>query len=247
MLRLASYVYKTYICRFMNSRARPGQAYVPTKFEHIANMVTHGLIIGPAILGMFWMLSLATNNAQYWAALVYGASTLALFITSTTFHTLSYHTGKYRNLKEFFHIGDRAIIYIFIAASYTPWLMLKDFHGWDTFTLWVVWIGAGAGILYQYTFHEQYKWLETLFYLIVGVCPSIIIMSMKEYTGLFEMALGGAVYIVGVVFFKCDGVIPFAHAIWHCFVFVGAVFHYIAVCKHLLGETNYIADEIPNL
>ena len=49
------------------------------------------------------------------------------------------------------------------------------------------------------------------------------------------MALGGAVYIFGVGFFKCDGIIPFAHAIWHCFVFTGAILHYCAVCKYLLG------------
>ena len=60
----------------------------------------------------------------------------------------------------------------------------------------------------------------------------------KEHSGLFEMAVGGGVYISGVVFFKCDGRIPFAHAIWHCFVFVGAVFHYIAVCKYLLGPKS---------
>ena len=52
---------------------------------------------------------------------------------------------------------------------------------------------------------------------------------------MYELAMGGMVYITGVVFFKLDGVIPFAHAIWHCFVFTGAIFHYCAVCKYLLG------------
>ena len=53
------------------------------------------------------------------------------------------------------------------------------------------------------------------------------------------MATGGAIYILGLVAFKCDGRIPFAHAIWHCFVFVGAIFHYSAVCKYLLGHNNH--------
>lgn len=52
------------------------------------------------------------------------------------------------------------------------------------------------------------------------------------------MALGGAIYIAGVAFFKCDGIVPFAHAIWHCFVSVAAVFHYVAVCKYLLKSPS---------
>ena len=59
-----------------------------------------------------------------------------------------------------------------------------------------------------------------------------------DHSGIYEMGLGGAVYICGVIFFKLDGVIPFAHAIWHCFVFVGVVFHYTAVCKYLLGAST---------
>ena len=59
---------------------------------------------------------------------------------------------------------------------------------------------------------------------------------------MFEVALGGGVYMAGVIFFKCDGLIPFAHAIWHCFVFVGVVFHYCAICKYLLGAHNEVVD-----
>lgn len=57
-------------------------------------------------------------------------------------------------------------------------------------------------------------------------------------SGLHELAFGGLIYMAGVVFFKCDGVIPFAHAIWHSFVFVGAIIHFVAVCTYLLGPRD---------
>ena len=69
----------------------------------------------------------------------------------------------------------------------------------------------------------------------------LVCVLQRDHSGLVPMACGGAVYISGVVFFKCDGVVPCAHAIWHCFVLIGALLHYYAVCTHLLGEENRIA------
>lgn len=72
------------------------------------------------------------------------------------------------------------MIYIFIAASYFPWLTLRPLppNGWAAELKWAVWVLASLGILYQQLFHEQYKWLETMFYLVMGICPSLAILSM---------------------------------------------------------------------
>lgn len=63
----------------------------------------------------------------------------------------------------------------------------------------------------------------------------------REPSGIYELFLGGLSFITGVVFFTSDGVIPFAHAIWHLFVLVGTMFHFYAINLYLLGQE---VDEI---
>jgi monocyte-to-macrophage differentiation protein len=99
-------------------------------------------------------------------------------------------------IKHLLHRVDRAIIYIFISASYTPWYLLNIYIGENSisyffrllmrptqtistsFTVTIVWIMAILGITYQILYHERYKWLETCFYVIVGVFPAIVIIDM---------------------------------------------------------------------
>ena len=62
-------------------------------------------------------------------------------------------------------------------------LALKPFDDWwAASTLWLVWLAAAFGIGYQLKFHEQYKWLETLLYLMVGVLPAIVVISVVSPT-----------------------------------------------------------------
>lgn len=88
-------------------------------------------------------------------------------------------TGSYRQLKDVLHRCDRAMIYIFIAGSYFPWLSLQQLpeEGWSSVMRWFVWILAAMGIGYQQAFHEKYKSLETIIYLIMGVGPSVPLMT----------------------------------------------------------------------
>lgn len=85
----------------------------------------------------------------------------------------------------------------------------------------MIWVFAILGILYQYNFHERYKTLETILYIFIAAGPSVAIFTMNDRTGLEWMMMGGVMYAVGVVFFKLDGIIAFAHAIWHLFVLLG--------------------------
>lgn len=84
-----------------------------------------------------------------------------------------------RKLKDVLHRCDRAMIYVFIAGSYFPWLTLEQLpnEGWASSMNWIVWILAIFGIIYQQTFHEKYKSLETCFYLVMGMGPALFLIS----------------------------------------------------------------------
>lgn len=220
---------------WMNPKAIGGSAYVPTQVEHWANMVTHGVFVLPVAYCSSLMVEASRSDTQQTASIVYGVGLTGLFAVSTFFHIVFY-LGNFKNLKELLHRGDRAMIYIFIASSYTPWLILRPLpiDCWTVHLKWGVWVLAVIGILYQQIFHERYKLLETCLYLIIGILPSLAVIDMNDHAGLDELKLGGAIYILGVVFFKLDGRIPMAHAIWHLFVVLGAFIHYYAVITYLI-------------
>lgn len=71
----------------------------------------------------------------------------------------------------------------------------------------------------------------------MGVGPAlVVIMTGHEFSGMIELEIGGLLYIIGVGFFKSDGRIPLAHAIWHLFVVLAASIHYYAIWKHLFSS-----------
>ncbi|KAI6179818.1 Monocyte to macrophage differentiation factor 2 [Aphelenchoides besseyi] len=221
----------------MNKRASPGEAYEPTFHEHIANTVTHGIAIIPSLFIARLLVASAYRDLQYNLMVMYGFFTVLLFSASTIYHLCEL---LFRPHKRFYlHIADRTVIYFFIAASSTPWLTLRHAQTVGTNLKWFVWAFAFFGIAYQLKYHERHKTLETCLYVVVATLPYVGIITMNDRTGLPLMIFGGFIYAIGAVFFKMDGVIPFAHAIWHCHVVLGASIHTYAVYVSLLGADKH--------
>nr|CAD7401299.1 unnamed protein product [Timema poppensis] len=221
--------------QWMNKQPSPGRAYLPTTIEHFANVITHGVWVIPSTFASLELVQRAISWPQYFSALVYGAALILLFTVSTFFHSVFYCSSN-RILKDILHRGDRAMIYVFIAASYFPWLTLQPLpvDAWATELWWLIWVLASLGILYQQIFHERFKCLETFFYLFMGIMPSLAFLSCTDdFSGLTELKIGGLLYVGGVIFFKSDGKLPFAHAIWHLFVAMAASVHYYAILNYL--------------
>uniref|UniRef100_A0A8C1CQM5 Monocyte to macrophage differentiation-associated n=1 Tax=Cyprinus carpio carpio TaxID=630221 RepID=A0A8C1CQM5_CYPCA len=191
------------------------------------------LLIVPAFVGMALLHRLSDDRWERITAWVYGMGLIALFLVSTVFHIISWKKSHMRTMEHCFHMCDRVVIYFFIAASYTPWLNLRELGPLAAHMRWFVWLMAAAGTIYVFNYHEKYKLVELVFYLTMGFFPALVMTSMNNTDGLYELAFGGLVYCLGVVFFKSDGVIPFAHAIWHVFVALAAAIHYYAIYEYL--------------
>ncbi|VDM81424.1 unnamed protein product [Strongylus vulgaris] len=154
---------------YKNRRATQGEAYEPTTYEHWANTISHAVgVIGivPSVLVFYHMTSIAHRELQFYLMIIYGLFTTLLFSSSTCYHACEL---KYRQKREqpklryYLHICDRAAIYLFIAASYTPWLTLRH-CGYPGLNLkWMIWMFALMGILYQYNFHENLSTSLALF------------------------------------------------------------------------------------
>ncbi|XP_039653237.1 monocyte to macrophage differentiation factor 2-like isoform X2 [Perca fluviatilis] len=207
------HIRKAGISRFMNNRVPPNKRYQPTEYEHAANCATHALWIIPSLLGSSVLHFQSEDQWERLSAWVYGAGLSSLFIISTLFHTVAWKKSHLR-------------------------LNLRELGPWGCHMRWLVWVMASFGTTYVFFFHERYKITELICYMVMGVFPALVILSMPEQSGLYELLVGGACYCLGMVFFKSDGIVPFAHAIWHLFVAMGAAIHYYAIWKYLYAQPS---------
>ena len=216
----------------MSCCATNGECYQPTTLEQVCNSFTHGVSIIPAMYATHLMIQNSHSQLLYFIAILYGCSLVMLFTISTTYHVMALIPSIRKTFwLRLFHLGDRFMIYIFIAASYMPWLLLQDFYDDGLQVGYAIWTAALSGIIYSIFFHNRYKTLETALYLCMGFLPAAPLVYMTS-CGLPELALGGLAYVVGVIFFKSDGNIPCAHAIWHLLGSSGAWIHHFAIWVH---------------
>lgn len=161
---------------------------------------------------------------------IYGVTLVLLFTMSTLYH--SFHTPK---LKALFKLFDHVAIYILIAGSYTPFMIvsLDTMNGW--LILGLVWSLAVVGILSEvFLKGRAIKIIQVLIYLGMGWACSLDLAALKTALGAVGFSwvvLGGLAYTSGVIFYIADKLnrLKHAHGIWHFFVLIGAIAHFVAI------------------
>ena len=192
------------------------------------NAYSHAIGMALGILGAYFLFTQQRQSTDFWPILVYSASVILLFSASTWYHGVT-HPPLKRKLRILDHIS----IYYLIAGTYTPvsiWV-LKDSNG--ILLLWLVWGIAIFGTFLKLFFTGRFETFSLLLYGIMGWLIIIDITYLLENlskTGLICLALGGAFYTIGIVFYAIRK-IPFNHFIWHLFVLGGAISHWFLICE----------------
>ncbi|MCY9805068.1 hemolysin III family protein [Vibrio scophthalmi] len=198
--------------------------------EELANTITHaiGMVLG--VIGL--VLLLLKAHAYHADALtiasytIYGASIIVLFLASTLYHAIPSPRAK-RALKTF----DHCAIYLLIAGSYTPFLLVSLRTPLAIGLMVVIWIIALVGIIMKVAFVYRFKRLSLVTYLLMGWLSLVVIYQLALHVqlgGLILLGLGGVIYSLGVIFYVAKR-IPYNHAIWHGFVLAGCACHFCAI------------------
>ncbi len=219
----------------MNYRNQKRNPYSnQTVHEEIANTISHAVGTGLSVAALVLLVVYAAIDGgaiSVVAFSLYGSCLILLYLMSTI-----YHFVQKDRLKKTLQLLDHTSIYLLIAGSYTPIMLVsvKGAWGWSLFG--VLWGFALIGITLKIKYVGRYEVLSTVIYLIMGwliVFFSYPILTYLTPMGIAWLFIGGGAYTIGTIFFFLES-LPFHHSIWHLFVLGGSISHFFLFFFHIL-------------
>ena len=202
--------------------------------EERVNVVSHfiGLIL--SVLALVFLMVKAVRFGQtitIVSAIIYGVSLIVLYTASTL-----YHNSVKDRLRKRLNVFDHASIFVLIAGSYTPYLLiaLKDTFGFQFFIF--IWIVAIIGVILKLFFFGKYEILSTIMYVAMGWVVVFIMKSLManiSIYGIYWLWIGGILYTIGAVIYSINK-IKMNHAVFHIFVLLGSISHFISIYFYVL-------------
>ena len=196
--------------------------YTQTVMEEIANSITHGLGFGLSVAGLTILVVLASMEGDPWritSFAIYGSSLTILYLVSTLYHSLTHSRTK-----AIFRRLDHSAIYLLIAGTYTPVILISLRTTWVLYLLPIIWAMAILGVYIKIRYIHRYERLSLAFYIFMGWFALIAIKPLFNsipIESFIWIIVGGLSYTSGVIFYAWER-LPFNHTIWHGFVLIGS-------------------------
>jgi hemolysin III len=199
--------------------------------EEQLNVISHCVGMIAATVGLIFLLMRVEGIYGLFACLVYGLSMILMFLSSTL-----YHWTQSADLKASLKVVDHSAIYLLIAGTYTPFMVLAIGGGVGLAGMILVWSIALIGITCKIFAHQRFPKLSVITYLLMGWIALFFIYPLYHALtteGLWLLFAGGFCYTVGVLFYVAKK-IQFTHAIWHMFVVAGCICHFFSIYYHVI-------------
>ncbi len=194
--------------------------------ELIANSVSHGVGALLAIAGTIVLIIRGDSTKEVLAVIVFGFSLVMLYLSSTLFHAFP---EKMKRVFAVFQRLDHSAIYLLIAGTYTPFIVLSVSTSKAYILLGFLWVIAIVGIVFKSIWIKKFKYVHLINYLLMGW--SIILVYQDLLANLNDLfifvLIGGIFYTIGIGFYVSR--FKYQHFIWHLFVLFGSIFHYVSV------------------
>lgn len=198
--------------------------------EELMSAISHGLggLLSIAALVLCVVFSAIHHNPYAVASsIIYGTTSIILYTMSTLYHSL-----KINNAKRVFRIIDHCSIFLLIAGTYTPYVLvaLPKKIGWTIFA--VIWICAILGIVLNSINLQKFKKLSMVLYLVMGW---MIIFSFDDLiksidvAGIYLMVSAGVLYTVGAIFYGVGKKHKYMHSIFHLFVLAASILFFFSI------------------
>ncbi len=205
-----------------------------TAREELANSITHGIGMALSLAGLALLTTFSRLNGDAWLVVsttIFGATLVALYTTPTL-----YNSFRSVELKQLLRKFDHAAIFLLIAGTYTPFVLvtLRGPWGWTLFG--VVWGLAAVGITLKFWFTGRYRLLSTLIYIAMGWLVLFVLrplLAVLPLPGFWLLLAGGFCYTGGAAFYLWKR-LPYNHAIWHLWVLAGSACHWAAVFFYVI-------------
>jgi len=199
-----------------------------SRAEIIADAVVHALGVALGLVGAIILIAQTSGAVPVVSAAIYAAALLAVLGLSA-----AYNLWPVSPLKWLLRRFDHSAIYLLIAATYTPFLLRLKGGVLPFAMLAAIWLAASIGIVLKLALPGRFDRLSVALYLLLGWSGVILydaIVSALSPTTLILLAVGGALYSIGVIFHVWEN-LRYQNAIWHAFVLSAALCHYFAVLR----------------
>lgn len=194
--------------------------------EEIANSISHGIGALAGIAALVLMLIKADSTAEVVSSILFGFGIILLYTMSTLYH--AFRNGS--TVKKVFQRFDHISIYALIGGTFAPIfiLVIEKPLGW--YLLAGQWALIITGMVFKAVIIHKYAWIHLMLFLVLGWSGLTMIGPLYELSvqAFYFILFGGIAYTIGVLFYAFR-LFKFTHFVWHIFVFLGTLFHFIAI------------------